>query len=100
MSCPHCQEDNPTGAQFCSRCGAHLDVVCPSCRHPNRGGSQFCNACGHRLAADLARPAPAAQEAERRQLTVMFCDLVGSTELSARVDPEELRDVLGAYQAA
>jgi len=36
-------------------------------------------------------------EAERRQLTVMFCDLVGSTALSARLDPEELREVVGAY---
>jgi class 3 adenylate cyclase len=36
-------------------------------------------------------------EAERRQLTVMFCDLVGSTALSARLDPEELREVIGAY---
>jgi class 3 adenylate cyclase len=38
-----------------------------------------------------------AQEAERRQLTVMFCDLVGSTALSARLDPEDLRAVIGAY---
>jgi class 3 adenylate cyclase len=38
-----------------------------------------------------------ASEAERRQLTVMFADLVGSTALSARLDPEELRDVIGAY---
>src|SRR5262249_27649980 len=36
-------------------------------------------------------------EAERRQLTVMFCDLVGSTALSAKLDPEDLRDVIGAY---
>ncbi|HVI67777.1 MAG TPA: adenylate/guanylate cyclase domain-containing protein, partial [Bradyrhizobium sp.] len=36
-------------------------------------------------------------QAERRQLTVMFCDLVGSTELSARLDPEDLREVIGAY---
>jgi class 3 adenylate cyclase len=36
-------------------------------------------------------------EAERRQLTVMFCDLVGSTALSARFDPEDLRDIIGAY---
>ena len=41
--------------------------------------------------------APAPAEAERRQLTVMFCDLVGSTALSARLDPEELREVIGAY---
>ena len=36
-------------------------------------------------------------DAERRQLTVMFCDLVGSTPLSARLDPEDLRGIIGAY---
>jgi SAM domain (Sterile alpha motif) len=41
-----------------------------------------------------------ASSAERRQLTVMFCDLVGSTALSARLDPEDLREVIGAYHAA
>jgi hypothetical protein len=39
-------------------------------------------------------------EAERRQLTVMFCDLVGSTALASGLDPEDLREVLGAYHAA
>ena len=42
-------------------------------------------------------PASVSGEAERRQLTVMFCDLVGSTPLSARYDPEDLREVIGAY---
>src|SRR5271167_1565376 len=43
-------------------------------------------------------PEPAARsEAERRQVTVMFCDLVGSTALSARLDPEDLREVIAAY---
>ena len=41
-----------------------------------------------------------ASSAERRQLTVMFCDLVGSTALASRLDPEDLREVLGAYHAA
>ena len=40
---------------------------------------------------------PAPTQAERRQLTVMFCDLVGSTALSGRLDPEDMRDVIGAY---
>jgi class 3 adenylate cyclase len=44
--------------------------------------------------------APAPTDAERRQLTVMFCDLVGSTELSARLDPEDLREVIAAYHRA
>jgi class 3 adenylate cyclase/ABC-type transport system involved in cytochrome c biogenesis ATPase subunit len=48
----------------------------------------------------VASPANAPAEAQRRQLTVMFCDLVGSTALSARFDPEELRDEIRAYQNA
>jgi class 3 adenylate cyclase len=41
--------------------------------------------------------ASAPTEAERRQLTVMFCDLVGSTPLATRHDPEDLREIVGAY---
>src|SRR6516164_8646514 len=58
------------------------------------------------LGSPLPDPPPPADEgrvgadAERRQLTVMFCDLVGSTELSSRLDPEDLRDVVGAYHRA
>ena len=49
-------------------------------------------------ASDASTPvSPPTSEAERRQLTVMFCDLVGSTALSARLDPEDLREVIGAY---
>jgi class 3 adenylate cyclase len=53
-----------------------------------------------RVAAEdvpAASPANALAEAERRQLTVMFCDLVGSTPLSTRFDPEDLREIVGAY---
>jgi class 3 adenylate cyclase len=55
------------------------------------------------LPADAAPTSPAPRVetgAERRQLTVMFCDLAGSTALSSRLDPEDLREVLGAYHAA
>jgi hypothetical protein len=48
-------------------------------------------------AASMAAPA-GTQRAERRQLTVMFCDLVGSTALSERLDPEELRELMVAYR--
>ena len=55
-------------------------------------------------AAKPTSPAPGAPSsvdaAERRQLTVMFCDLVGSTAMSARLDPEDMREVIGAYQDA
>src|SRR5487761_568700 len=59
------------------------------------------------LAADASKPQTETSsvlvptgDAERRQLTVMFCDLVGSTQLSTRLDPEDLRDVIGAYHRA
>ncbi len=50
-------------------------------------------------ATSLARPSRQ-DTAERRQLTVMFCDLAGSTALSARLDPEDMRQVIRAYQDA
>lgn len=49
------------------------------------------------VAQPEARPAQP-QEGERRQLTVMFCDLVGSSQLASRLDPEEMRDIVRAYQ--
>jgi predicted ATPase/class 3 adenylate cyclase len=104
MTCPDCEQDNPPQAKFCLACGAPLRVTCPSCAHVNAPGSRFCNKCGQPL-----RPAPAPRReettatppppaAERRQLTVMFCDLVGSTAIAERLDPEELREVVRAYQ--
>src|SRR6516225_8995568 len=50
--------------------------------------------------AAIGATATAASEAERRQLTVMFCDLVGSTQLAARLDPEDFREVITAYHRA
>jgi class 3 adenylate cyclase len=49
--------------------------------------------------ASVPPPTPAPAQAERRQLTVMFCDLVGSTALSTGMDPEDLRDVIASYQS-
>src|SRR6516225_9614209 len=50
--------------------------------------------------APVPEPAATVLPAERRQLPVLFCDLVGSTELSARLDPEDLREVIAAYHHA
>ncbi|MDE4587140.1 hypothetical protein [Sinorhizobium meliloti] len=54
------------------------------------------------VSVDRPLPAPTAASpeagAERRQLTVMFCDLVGSTALASRLDVEDLREIIGAYQ--
>jgi class 3 adenylate cyclase/predicted ATPase len=70
---------------------------CPGCGSANPESNRFCGDCGTPLTA--AAPAkPIAAVAERRQLTVLFCDLVGSTALALRLDPEDLRDLIGAYQ--
>jgi class 3 adenylate cyclase/predicted ATPase len=55
---------------------------------------------GHASPSEQPRAEPRVPEAERRQLTVLFCDLVGSTQLSGRLDPEDLRQVVRAYQEA
>ncbi|MGH8618459.1 MAG: AAA family ATPase [Burkholderiales bacterium] len=79
--------------------------ACAACGFANPRESRFCATCGASLgslASRLASGAAAAErpQPERRQLTVLFCDLVGSTSLSTRLDPEELRDLILAYQTA
>src|SRR3712207_1819692 len=109
MRCPSCTADILQGSRFCDECGEPVPVGCSSCGAPNRPGAKFCSACGSKVAQTTptaasapltAPPAPASSSmasAERRQLTVMFCDLVGSTTLASRLDPEDLREVIGAY---
>ncbi len=87
--------------KFCTRCGVALAIRCASCDFDNPPGSKYCGSCG----AGLEDPSPAeepipASEAERRQLTVMFCDMVGSTAMSTDLDPEDMRDVIRSYQGA
>jgi class 3 adenylate cyclase/tetratricopeptide (TPR) repeat protein len=84
-----------------------LAAVCGSCGAANQPGEKFCGGCGARLptvapATDAPTPTPdaAVPAGERRQLTVLFCDLVGSTSLSQQLDAEEWRDLLAQYQQA
>src|SRR4030095_2397041 len=108
MRCTNCGTENPEGAKFCIECAAPLQKRCPRCGGENLPRAKFCSECATPLAGQPAslQPAepalqsatPSRSEAERRQLTVMFCDLVDSTPLSQRLDPEELREVVSAYQ--
>ncbi len=66
---------------------------CGNCHEENPVGTRFCGYCGTPF-----RAAPA-ETAEHRQLTVLFCDLVGSTKLSESLDPEDLRELTGSYQS-
>jgi len=112
MQCPQCQCENRAGRRFCAECGAPLPVACPACGFVNEPGEKFCGGCGTPLAGPATQPmqpTPPAQhsapspvqrhqeapppvargtpEAERRQLTVMFCDLVDSTVLANSITP-------------
>jgi len=121
LACPSCQAPNRSGRKFCARCGERLPAACAACGFVNEPGEDFCGGCGIRVATTAdgsvvptaeppavapalrpitSSPPPVAprDEAERRQLTVMFCDLVGSTGLSTRLDAEDVRDLMRAYQ--
>ncbi len=106
--CLQCRFENPPGFKFCGECatplsasGAH-GLQRAAARQPakqttksaKRGRGKAQQPKAGRSRREVIRGAP---EAERRQLTVMFCDLVGSTALSARLDPEELREVVRTY---
>ncbi|HEX6399296.1 MAG TPA: adenylate/guanylate cyclase domain-containing protein, partial [Actinomycetota bacterium] len=65
--------------------------ACPSCGTEIPRGARFCSECGTSLAAP-----PAAREG-RKTVTVLFCDLAGSTSLGERLDPESLRDAMERY---
>src|SRR5471030_1392486 len=66
-------------------------VVCPRCGVGNREGARFCDAC----AASLVATVSAGEQ--RKVVTVLFCDVTGSTELGEKLDPEALRVLLARY---
>jgi class 3 adenylate cyclase/tetratricopeptide (TPR) repeat protein len=90
------------GHRFCGDCGAPVGG-CPSCGERLTPGKRFCHACGFALsdsAAVTARtgPEPLAEPlAERRMCSVLFCDVVGFTQLSESRDPEAVRELLTQY---
>src|SRR4051812_45542883 len=106
MKCQRCATELLDGSKFCNQCGIALPFACPSCGEANAPGSKFCSQCGAKLRwshgsepqSGRVSPTPPTSSAERRYLTVMFCDLVGSTALSASLDVEDLRDLIRSYQ--
>lgn len=108
MHCEKCGFDNPLGMRFCGQCATPLKLTCPSCGFNNPFDFEYCGQCAtslvktHTASSHASEPAltPKQQNAERRQLTVLFCDIVGSSALSERIDPEELRDIMRDYRNA
>ena len=94
MQCSLCGFENPIDGELCGSCGGPLDATCHRCDFENPPGYYYCGRCGTRLLdAEVDT-----DEAEHRQLTVMFCDLVGSTALSEQLEPEVLREIVRRYQ--
>ena len=113
MKCSRCGADCPAGARFCGQCGAALSSNCPSCGADNPPEHRFCGQCGASLDGPGRQDAaskPLAPEptpvwvphargpppGEMKQVTVLFCDIVGSTRLTDRLGPEAMRDLVSA----
>ena len=92
MQCPNCGTENSARVKFCAECGSPIGVPCPHCAFRNSREATACGGCGRSL------DAMSAPGAERRQLTVFFADIVGSTALSEILDPEDLRELYARYQ--
>jgi class 3 adenylate cyclase/DNA-binding transcriptional ArsR family regulator len=121
MKCPKCQFENPEGMKFCGECGVKLEKTCPKCNSSNPPGFKFCGECGHNLTLP-SEPTPKDRsfdekidkiqrylpkgltekilgqrdkiEGERKQVTVMFCDLEGFTPLVEGLGPEEAYSIM------
>lgn len=127
MKCPNCSFENSADAKFCENCGQPFERVCPNCAKPVSPNARFCKNCGANLAnaAPEARPAQVAKtpdldalrktaptklsqkilaerertEGERKLVTALFTDIVGSTSLAEAMDPEDWREIVsGAHQ--
>jgi class 3 adenylate cyclase/tetratricopeptide (TPR) repeat protein len=121
MQCPKCQFENPDDAQFCIECGNPIEFHCPQCGAITPATGKFCKACGHNLTIP-SEPLPKKLsideklekiqrylpkgltekilsqkdriEGERKQVTVMFCDMEGFTSLSERIGSEEVYAIM------
>ncbi len=121
MKCPKCQFEIPEGLTFCGRCGAKLEKICPECNFLNPFDYSYCGKCGHDLTIpskpipqelsfdeklakiqrylpkDLTQKILAQKdkiEGERKQVTVMFCDMEGFTDLTEKIGPEEAYGIM------
>jgi class 3 adenylate cyclase/tetratricopeptide (TPR) repeat protein len=121
MKCPKCQFDNPEGMKFCVECGEKLEIICPKCGFSNSPIFKFCGECGHNLSIpseakpkefsfdeklakiqrylpkDLTQKILAQRdkiEGERKQVTVMFCDMEGFTSLTEKLGSEEMYSIM------
>src|SRR5690242_7737069 len=113
MRCSRCNSENPEGMRFCGQCGLPLVSRCPKCEAENSPKFRFCGACGSPLNTDVPTAAVDSQsslaptallgtskredealQAERKTVTALFADIVGSTSLIENLDPDEARALI------
>jgi class 3 adenylate cyclase/tetratricopeptide (TPR) repeat protein len=113
VHCSVCGSENRVGARFCSECGTAFATTCAECGTPTSPGARFCSNCGTPTPATSNAGVPSAERhgaalaqaalatgvpvAERRLVSILFADLVGSTSLADGRDPEETRELLTRY---
>jgi class 3 adenylate cyclase/tetratricopeptide (TPR) repeat protein len=114
MRCPRCQQDSPSSAKFCPKCGARLTPVCAGCGTNLPVGARFCLECGQPVEgtsppqrnpeaytpkhlAEKILTSRAALEGERKQVTVLFADVKGSMELAEQLGPEEWHGIMERF---
>ena len=107
MRCGRCHGVNRPGVKFCEDCGAVLAPRCDACGSELAAGKRFCGDCGAPIAGAAAGSPGSAQpptslvasapEGERKHVTVMFCDVVGSTGYAERLGAEAFRDLLNRF---
>ena len=119
MTCRACGKENREGRKFCSKCGAPLALPCPACGTANEPDENFCGECGTeipRLAVGASRSGEEPQSTSdiltanrssanrlsetRKVISILFADLMGSTALQERLDPESVNRVMDAYYQA
>jgi class 3 adenylate cyclase len=118
MRCSACQSDNPAGKKLCGHSGAALENRCRHCGADNPATNRFCSDCGAQIApiaghATVAQGSPesstvraatannrTAATETRKTITIVFADLMGSTALQERLDPESVNRVMDAYYQA
>ncbi|HEY8049103.1 MAG TPA: AAA family ATPase, partial [Ramlibacter sp.] len=91
MRCRSCTTVNPAGNKYCENCGKQLQLACARCGHDVNFGARFCGNCGSVVNASPAGAGDTVvpKWGELKQATVLFADIVGSTDLVAHIDPEQ-----------
>ncbi len=108
MTCAGCGHENRSGAKFCEECAAPLPRVCAGCGSALRPTAKFCDECGapasgarsEAKASGDPRTPPTPIGDTRKIVTIVFADLVGSTALHERLDPESARRFMESYYDA